>query len=180
MASNPVFDAVRTVLAVREYQDRAVPDEVIGRMVEAARLTASSQNRQPWHFVVVQDRQRLKELARLVPTGPYIATAAGAVVVAFERESPFGLSDASRAIQDLVLTAWSEGVGTNWAGFGNTAERHDAVRRALELPAQYQVLAVIPFGYPARAVGKGLKKRKPLGEVASRERYGEAFPESAT
>lgn len=175
MATNPVYDAVRTVLAVREYQDRAVPDEVVERMVEAARLTASSQNLQPWHFVVVQDRARLKELARLVPTGPYIAAAAGAVVIAFERASRFGLSDASRAIQDLVLTAWAEGVGTNWAGFGDTADRHDAVRRELALPDEFQVLAVIPFGYPARPVGRGRKNRKPLGEVVSRERYGEPF-----
>lgn len=175
MGTNPVYDAVRTVLAVREYQDRAVPDDVVERMVEAARLSASSQNLQPWHFVVVRERSRLKELARLVPTGPYIADAAGAVVVAYERESRFGLSDASRAIQDLVLTAWADGVGTNWTGFGNTADRHDAVRRALALPDQYQVLAVIPFGYPARPVGKGLKKRKPLAEVVSRERYGEPF-----
>ena len=175
MADNPVFDAVRTVLAVREYQDRAVPAEVVERMVEAARFTASSMNRQPWHFVVVEDRERLKQLARLVPTGPYIASAAGAIVFAFERDSPFGLSDASRAIQDVVLTAWAEGVGTNWAGFGNTADKHDGVRRALGLPDTHQVLAVVPFGYPARPVGKGSKNRKPLGEVASRERYGQPF-----
>ena len=54
-----VFDAVRTVLAVRAYEDRPVPDDLVRRIVESGRLTASSMNRQPWHFIVVQDRENL-------------------------------------------------------------------------------------------------------------------------
>lgn len=80
--SNPVFEAVRTALAVRDYQDREIPDDVIDRIVEASHLTASSMNQQPWHFVVVRDRQALRELGGLVRTGPYIASAGAAVVVA--------------------------------------------------------------------------------------------------
>jgi nitroreductase len=45
-----VFDAVRTLLAVRNYQDKPVPPEVVRRIIEAGRLTGSSMNRQPWHF----------------------------------------------------------------------------------------------------------------------------------
>ena len=83
--ANAVFDAVRTVLAVREYQDKPIPNDVLGRIAEAGRLTASASNRQPWHFVFVTDRQSLQELGRLVQTGPYISGAAAAVVVAGER-----------------------------------------------------------------------------------------------
>jgi len=57
-----VFEAVRTILAVRRYQDRPVPEDVLGRIVEAGRLTASSMNMQPWHFIVVQDRDMLRQL----------------------------------------------------------------------------------------------------------------------
>lgn len=166
---NTVFETVRTVLAVREYGDREVPGELVDRIVEAAHLTASAANRQPWHFVVVRDRENLRELGSLVRTGPYIASAALAVVVAYEKTSPYGVSDASRAIQSMILTAWAEGVGSNWAGFGGL----DGVRRKFGLPETYEVLAVIPFGYPRRAVGKGRKKRKPLAEVVSAERFGE-------
>ena len=49
------FEAVRTVLAVREFQDKSVPDKVIHQIIESARLTASSMNKQPWHFIIVQD-----------------------------------------------------------------------------------------------------------------------------
>ena len=66
--SNEVFDAVRTVLAIREFQDKAIPDDVLKRIAEAGRLTASGSNKQPWHFVFVTDRDRLKDLGRLVLT----------------------------------------------------------------------------------------------------------------
>jgi nitroreductase len=165
---NEVFEAVRTVLAVREYQDRDVPDNVVRRIVEAAHLTASAGNGQPWHFVVVRDRGSLRELGSLVRTGPYIAGAPAAVVAAYEKGSGVGVSDASRAIQSMILTAWAEGVGSNWTGFGGL----DGVARKVGLPDSYEVLAVIPFGYPRRSLGRGRKNRKPLAEVASAERYG--------
>jgi len=167
--SNAVFEAVRTVLAVREYQDTEIPDDVLARIVEAGHLTASAANRQPWHFVLVRDRQRLRDLGGLVKTGPYIAGAAAAIVVAYERASGPGVSDASRAIQAMILTGWADGVGSNWTGFRGLEE----VRRYVDLPDTYDVLAVVPFGYPKRAVGKGKKKRKPLAEVASAERFGQ-------
>ncbi len=63
-----VFEFVRTVLAVRSYQDKPVPPDVVTRIVEAGRLTASSMNGQPWHFIVVENRDMLRRLA--VAAGP--------------------------------------------------------------------------------------------------------------
>jgi nitroreductase len=166
-----VFDAVRTVLAVRAYEDRPVPDALVHRIVEAGRLTASSMNKQPWHFIVVQDRKNLRKLGAATRTGPYVADAPLAIVVAVEKASAFAVSDASRGIQSMILTAWAEGVGSNWAGFGGL----DEVKAMLGVPAELDVLAVLPFGYPVDPVGRGKKQRKPLGEVAHRERYGRPF-----
>src|SRR4029453_16298722 len=166
-----VFEAVRTVLAVREYQDKALAPDPMRRILEAAHLTASSANRQPWHFIAVDDRNTLRELGSVAQTGPYIAQAPFAVVVCTEADSRFAVSDASRAAQSMVLTAWSEGIGSNWAGLGGL----EGVKAILGIPESLDVLCVIPFGYPARPVGKGKKERKPLGEVASRNHYGQAF-----
>jgi nitroreductase len=99
-----VFETVRTMLAVREYRDKPVPPETVRRIVEAGRLAGSSMNRQPWHFIVVQDRDTLRQLGALAKTGPYVATAALAIVVAIEK-TPFSVSDGSRAIQSMMLTA---------------------------------------------------------------------------
>ena len=151
--ANEVFEAARTVMAVREYQERPLPDEVVRRIVEAGRLTASAANRQPWHFVLVRER-----------------SAAAAVIVACERNAS-AHSDASRAIQSMILVAWGEGVGSNWTGFGGLED----VRVEFGLPETYDVLAVIPLGYPNRKV-VGRKKRKPFDQVVSAERFGRPLP----
>ena len=166
-----VHEAIRTVLAVREFQSKPVPDSEIHRIIESARLTASSMNGQPWHFVVVQNRDTLVELGSLVRSGPYNAQAAFAVVVAIDKSSPFGISDASRAIQSMVLTAWSEGIGSNWTGWVGMTE----VASLLGVPENLDVIAVVPFGYPTQVRTMGRKRRKNLPEIAHRERFGQPF-----
>ena len=166
-----VYEAVRTMLAVREYADRAVPDDVVRKIVEAAHLSPSSMNKQPWHFIVVRERETLRKLGALNAHGPYVAKAPLVVVVATETESKFGVSDASRAIQNMMLTAWGEGVGSNWTGWFGL----DEVAKLIGVPPTHQVLAIIPFGYPASKVGRGKKQRKPLNAVASNERFGLPF-----
>jgi nitroreductase len=136
------FEAVRTLLAVRSYQDRPVPAEVVRRIVEAGRLTGSAMNRQPWHFVVVQDAGMLRRLGAAASSGPYVAQAPLAIVVAVER----------------TAYAVSEKVGP-----------------LLGIPATLDVLAILPLGYPAKAVGRGKKARRALSAIASRERYGQPF-----
>jgi nitroreductase len=165
-----VFEAVRTVLAVRRYRPDPVPVEVVRRIVEAGWLTASSMNLQPWHFVVVDDPATLRRLGELARSGPYIAQAPLAIAVAVEK-TQFAVSDGSRAIQSMVLTAWAEGVGSNWVGFRGP----DEIRALLGIPQEYELLAVVPFGYPVEPGGKGKKERKPLAEVASHGRFGQAF-----
>jgi nitroreductase len=166
-----VFDAVRAVLATRRYRADPVPEEVIERIVEAGRLTGSGGNAQPWHFVVVTDRDAIQRIGRMLRTGPYVSGAPLAVVVAVDRSSRLAVSDASRAIQSMILTAWGEGIGSNWVGFGGLLE----VASLLRIPEYLDVLAVLPFGYPLSAEVSGRKARKPVGEVASRATYGQPF-----
>ena len=165
-----VFEAVRTVLAVRSYRPDPIPHDTVARIVEAGRLTGSSMNGQPWHFVVVDDRATLQRMGELAQSGPYMAQAPLAIVVAVGK-TPFGVSDGSRAIQSMVLTAWAEGVGSNWVGFRGLEE----IRTLLAIPDEYEILAAVPFGYPTEPASQGKKNRKPLAEVASHGKYGQAF-----
>jgi len=165
-----VFDGIRTLLAVRRYLDRPVPETVVRKILEAGRLTGSAMNVQPWHFVVVQEGETLRRLGALARSGPYIAQAPLAIVVAVDK-SVYAVSDASRAIHSMLLTAWSEGVGSNWVGFSNLEKVH----AVLGIPAALDVVAILPFVYPADKVGGGKKNRKPLRAVAHRERYGQPY-----
>lgn len=169
--ANEVFEAARTILAVRDFDDRPIAGDVLRRILEAGRSTASGRNGQPWHFVLVRDRERLRKLGSLVRTGGYTANAAAAVIVGYEKATgQYGISDTSRAIQTMLLTAWGEGVASNWTGFGGI----EGVREEFGFPDAYDVLAVLPLGYPKRKV-VGKKKRKPVNEVMSAERFGEPF-----
>ena len=151
-----VFEAVRTVLAVRRYTDRPVPPEVVRRIVEAGRLSASSINLQPWHFVVIEERAALRRIGDIMRTGRYTADASFAIVVLVERDSPYAVSDASRAIQNMILTAWAEGIGSNWTGFGPMP----AIEKLIVAPKTHQGLAIVPFGHPATKLRAGRKKRR--------------------
>ena len=114
--------------------------------------------------------RRCGSFGALAKTGPYIAQAALAIAVAIEK-TPYAVSDASRAIQSMMLCAWSAGVGSNWVGFSGL----DQVNSLLGVPANLEILAIVPLGYPAEAIGRGNKKRKPLAEVAFKERFGVPF-----
>lgn len=171
---NEVFEAARTVLAIRDFESRPIPDDVLHRILEAGRLTGSARNQQPWHFILVRERESLRKLGSLVRTGPYTAAAAAAVIVAYERSTgQYGLSDASRAIQSMLLTAWGDGVGSNWTGFAGL----ESVRKEFGLPDTYDVVGVVPLGYPRRKV-VGRKKRRPFDDVVSSERYGRRLGEA--
>ena len=164
------FDAVQTVLAVRAFQEKSVPAEVKNRILEAARLTGSGSNQQPWHFILVEGRAELQQLAALVRSGPYIAQADFAVVVVIE-QSQMALSDGSRAVQSMILAAWDDGVGSNWTGFTPMPE----INKLLNIPDNLDVLAILPFGYPVKQVGQGKKKRKAPEEVFYRGKFGQPY-----
>jgi nitroreductase len=165
-----VFKAVKTLLAVRRYRQEPIPDEVITRIVEAARLTGSSRNSQQWDFVIIRQPDTIQQLGQLASTGSFIAQAALAIAVVVP-ESPTGYIDGARAAQDMMLVAWDEGVGSSWVGNVNT----EPIKALLNIPAERMVLTILPFGYPAQAVGQGIKARKPLAEIAHQETFGQPY-----
>jgi nitroreductase len=163
-------EAVRTLLAVREYDDRPIAEESVRRILEAAQLTGSSRNRQQWDFVAIQDKQTLQRIGASATTGKFIAGAALAIAVIVP-DNTTGYIDGARAVQDMMLVAWEEGIGSCWVGNCNTPE----IRGLLNVPDDRLVLTVVPFGYPAKKLGKGRKNRKPLSEIAHAETFGSRF-----
>jgi nitroreductase len=166
--SKTVFHTIQTVLAVRSYRDQPIPGDALQRILEAARLTASSQNKQPWHFVVVQSKETLKQLGEWSSFGKYIADSAATILVLTR---PGRGVDAARAIQSMALQAWSDGIGSNWVGPAGL----EPAKAALGIPDDLELIAAVAFGYPADDIGKGIKNRKPLAEIAHNERWNEPY-----
>ena len=170
-----VNDAVLSRLTVREFRPDPVPDDVVLKLLEAARLAPSSQNLQPWHFVVVRDASAIKRIGEIATQGPFIGDAPLAIALATD-DTPRAQLDAGRALQQMELVAWEEGMGTCFVGL-RSEEQNRAVKELLGIPADLVLLTVLPFGYRKNAnMGRmGRRNRKSLSEVAHDGRFGEPY-----
>jgi nitroreductase len=162
-----VLECVRTRIETREFKPDPVPEAVFQKILEAGRWSPSQRNRQPWHFIVVQDRETLKQLGAMAPSGPYLADAPLAIAVVTEG-ARLPLIDGTRAIASMQLVAWEEGLGSCWVG----GMDRDGVKRLLGIPEACELITVLPFGYPTEAAKRLRKRRKPLEQIAHRERFG--------
>jgi nitroreductase len=160
--------AVASRREVREYADRELPEEVVRRILDAGRLAGSAANRQPWRFLVVEDREVRERLAEAVYVEDNVR-GAKLVVAVLAR----GGMDTGRAVQNMLLVAWNEGVGSVPNGLQDAAR----AREALGLADDDELAVVLTFGYPARARDPSRHSpeewsaradRKPLDELVAR------------
>ena len=155
----------------RSYADRPIPDDVVTRILDAGRLAGSAVNRQPWTFVVVEDAERREQLAGTVYAGDNIRGAA--LVVAIVTDGGGSTLDVGRAMQNMFLVAWNDGV----ASCPNGMPDPDRAAAALGLEGGEKPVNILSFGYPRREQNPESKSaeewsreanRKPLSEVVRR------------
>jgi nitroreductase/type II secretory pathway pseudopilin PulG len=168
---------------VRRYEQRPIPDEVMSTILEAGRATGSSRNRQPWRFIVVTDPAHLRAVGALAARPANVELAPAAVVVAML--NPRAAFDAGRAAQNMMVAAWSLGVGS----CPNTPTDEAALKRLLGLPDDAIIPTILSLGYPAADEPRprptadarkvlGRVNRLPLAEVVHRETYRPRGPQS--
>ena len=167
-----VYRCIRSRLTVRNFKPDPVPEAVIRQMLHAARWSPSARNRQPWNFIVIQDRETLAQIGRIASSGGFIGGAPLAVAVVMDRAGRPEF-DAGRSLQHMELTAWSLGVGGCVAGI--RGEENDRVRELLQVPDDKDLVTVMAFGYPTDEAAGGTKVRKNLSEFAHREKFGQSF-----
>ena len=167
-----VFNCIRTRRTVRDFKPDPVPDAIIHKILQAARWAPSSSNTQPWHFIVVKDRDAIAELGRICTQGTFIGQAPLAIAVVMgETRRP--QLDAGRALQQMELVGWSEGLGTCFVGI--RGEQQTEVKTLLGVPEEMELITVLPFGYRIpREPGTGTP-RKPMSEITHGEKFGQAL-----
>ena len=161
------FSCIRTRREIRDYLEKPISDESLNRILEAGRLAPSSKNSQPWHFVVIRDKETLSKVSELTPTGDHIAKAPLAIAVLMD-SAKLPEIDGSRAIQNMVLAAWDLGIGACWV----TNFYEDGVKDLLSAPQRMKLITVMPFGYPTEPKTNRKKVRKPLEEIVHYEKFG--------
>jgi nitroreductase len=170
--------AVVSKREVREYTDRLVSPDVLTQILQAGRATGSSKNTQPWRFVVLQDPERRRALARFMRGARNLEGCRVAIaIVLLNDQLRF---DAGRVAQNMMVAAWALGIGS--CPNSVHPDHHDEARALLDVPADAAVASVITLGYPApgqprpratRDPAKVLARvnRKPLEELVGDERY---------
>jgi nitroreductase len=162
------FDCIRTKLDVREFGPESVGADIKSKILEAARMTGTGLNTQHWRFIVVEDRENLKTLARDSISGNWAAGANYAVIILTNPEHGFHMIDAGRVAQDMQLAAWNFGVASGlFTGIREKQLRHD-----FNIPSWLNATVVVCFGHPARKLA-GRKKRQPLDTLVHRERFAD-------
>ena len=167
-----VYACIRSRLTVREFEPDPVPDRVIDRMLRASRWAPSARNRQPWNFIVIKDRRTLDKIGSIASSGSFVGQAPLGIAVVMDKQGRPEL-DAGRALQQMELAAWSEGVGGCFAGI--RGEENQQVKELLGIPDDKELVTVMAFGYPTAAARSRGKQRKPLSEIAHGERFGQAY-----
>lgn len=147
-----VYEAIETRRSIRSYVDKAVSDELIDKLIRAAMLAPSAGNQQPWHFIVVRDRNKLDQVDSFHPYCRMIRQVPVAIVVCADpqgRKWPdYWPQDCSAAVQNLLLAARAEGLGTVWTGVYPIEERMAGCRKLFSIPETVYPFAVVPVGWP--------------------------------
>jgi nitroreductase len=174
-------DTILSRHSVRDFLEQPIPAEILTDMLEAARLAPSAQNRQPWRFVVVQTREKIKSMALncgLIGLSNYFIRSAPCVIIACAdykenlriNGQDYYLVDTTIAFHQMILMAWSYGIGSCWLA----AFSEKKLKSWLQLPQSWRIVALSPFGYPAENPGlyskvlktfAGSKDRLPLEQI---------------
>ncbi len=168
-----VHEAIQNRYSVRSYEDKAVEEDKLARVLEAARLAPSAGNRQEWRFVVVREVETRQKLTEAANGQAFVGQAPVVIVACAEGEQHVMTCgqlcypiDVAIALEHLALAATEEGLGTCWVG----AFKEDQVKKILDIPEGVRVVELMPLGYPAGSPSP--KRRLGLEEIVKWEKWG--------
>jgi len=178
------YDVIKNRKSIRKYTPKKVPEDVLKRVLEAARWAPSWANKQCTHYILVDDPDTIPVIAgraRSFGAPVYIVAFADPAQSGHKDGKDYYLVDVAISMEHLILAAAAEGLGTCWLG-GMLDEA--LVKKHLGIPDNMRVVAMTPLGYPEQSALKGIAgeamrmaigagTRKPLSEIAHRNKYGE-------
>ncbi len=169
-----MIEVLRTTRQVRQYEDEPVPDDVLARILEVARWTGSSSNRQAWHFVVVRDRDTIRKLSALRPPIGWIAAAPVGIAIVLDGPTASEAYDEGRVTERILVASHALGYGAGVAWYGDAPLQAEA-KKILGVPEEKTARQIVVVGKPTSVKdprpGARPGGRKPLAEMVSYDRY---------
>jgi nitroreductase len=172
-----VTQELRKVRQIRQYRPDPVPEDVITELLQVARWTGSSRNSQPWQFIVVSDKERLRQISEIRTPINWVASAPLAIAIVLDGGSLASEAyDEGRVSERLLIGAHLLGLGGGTAWFGDDAQQQRG-KDILGIPAGRAARSVVVLGYPITSKdprpGAAAGGRKPLSEIVSYNKFGE-------
>jgi nitroreductase len=169
-------EAIKGRKSIRAFKKQDAPEEIVEKLIDAATWAPSAGNIQPWEFVIVRKPAIKKKLAQAALNQPFIEEAPVVIVVcADEKRSSMGygvrggtlycIQDTAAATQNILLTAYSLGLGTCWVGAFN----EDEAKKAVNAPEGIRPVAIIPVGYANEAPSQ--RDRRPISQIMHHESF---------
>ncbi|MCX7926721.1 MAG: nitroreductase family protein [Candidatus Omnitrophica bacterium] len=155
--------------SVREFIDKPIPQEVLEAIVDAGRFAPTARNIQPWEFIVVTDKQSLKNLAEITDHGKFLARAAACICVV-STDTKYYLEDCSAATQNILLAAVTFKVGSCWIA-ADKKPYCEKIKELLGIPPKYKVVSLIALGYPLTKKVFYQMPKRPLEEVLHWQKF---------
>lgn len=153
--SADVLECIMTRASVRQYKKDAVPDSLLEKVLRAGMAAPTAMNKQPWVFIVVNDRQLLDGIHAKMPNvhcqdAPLAIVVCGDMDKAIEGEGrDYWIQDTSAATENMLLAAHALGLGTVWCGLTPMSERVAWMKEYLAMPANLEPLGLVCLGWPA-------------------------------
>lgn len=167
------LEAILTRRVQRAFSPKPVEPEKLARIVDAGRHAMSARNLQPWQFVVIQDRARLKEIGALCSTGRFVADAPAAIAVLKDASNVrYGDIDCAQAVQNMANAGWALGLGTCWVGHFDG----EKIGAMLGVKDGWTIFTILPFGYGDPKNPPQTRPLKPRREMVHYERVGNPKP----
>ena len=157
--------AIASRRETRRFSERALPPDVLERILDAGRLAGTASNRQPWRFLLMESDDARKRLAETVYAPENIHGAAAVVALVGTGTGRISAFDAGRIAQNMLLAAWDEGVGSTPNGIPDS----DAAKEALGLDGDENAIIVLSFGYPERPRDHKSRTREEWSARANRK-----------
>ncbi len=147
------IDAILTRRSIRRYRDEPLPDLVIYELIKAGMAAPSAGNEQPWHFIVIKDKDTLNRITGVHPHSQMLKEAPVAILICgdltAEKHKGFWVQDCSAATENILVAARAKELGAVWLGIYPRDDRVNGLRRLLDIPDDVVPFALVPVGYPA-------------------------------
>jgi len=147
------MDAILSRRSIRRYTTQSVSDDVVKELLEAGMSAPSAGNEQPWHFIVLTDRQILDEIPTFHPYSRMLREAPLAILVCgdvqLQKYEGYWVQDCSAATENILIAVQAKGLGAVWLGVYPIEERVVGMRKLLGIPEHVIPFSLISIGYPA-------------------------------